>query len=550
MLSPVFAREGSKLAVANDDGTVTMWNLASGREVYRVRAALSRPGYYDRGGIRIGEGRFTSGASLVDISADGRWLVTAEPGVPGRAVLRRAEDGRPVHVLKVPASKGAWSVAFSPRGDRIAVLDFLPGAVCVFDVATGRPVPCQPVGTSLMSVDWSPDGRQIAVGGNDAVISIVDATKGVVTETLGGHAEPVTAVAFSPDGTRLASAGWRANTLVWDRSPTSPGELAAYPANLVDVAQALPDPGGKWIYTSGFFSKTVSALDAVTLSIVSTVPSQWIDERVNLTLSPDGRWLATTNPKGVTTIRDAKTLRGRFVLPRGLHVKAFSPDGARVLADANKGKAAPRVLEVASGRIVFSVHGSIEAAEWSPDGSLLATASFDRFARVYDARSGQLLATIPAHVVEATDVAFRPDGSQLAVSSHDVVIYDVAAVRDGRLEVVATLPSRSGSTNIQMVQFTPDGATLVTGSLTSGLGVWDTSRWELEYTIPTIGPSAGMTVLPSGREVVAGYPIPVVYTLNVDRLIEIARKRLTRSFTTAECIRYLHVDECPTPEPS
>ena len=45
-----------------------------------------------------------------------------------------------------------------------------------------------------------------------------------------------------------------------------------------------------------------------------------------------------------------------------------------------------------------------------------------------------------------------------------------------------------------------------------------------------------------------GGPGLVVYTLDENRLIEIARDRLTRSFTTAECVRYLHRDECP-PEP-
>jgi hypothetical protein len=54
-----------------------------------------------------------------------------------------------------------------------------------------------------------------------------------------------------------------------------------------------------------------------------------------------------------------------------------------------------------------------------------------------------------------------------------------------------------------------------------------------------------MSLLGTGREVVAGLPVPLVYTLDVERLIEIAQNRLTRSFTAAECDRYLHRDECP-----
>ena len=476
MFSPVFTPDGTGLVVSNLDGTVSMWSLASGAERYRIRGVRT-------GTVEIGEGQQSSGASLVDISPDGRLLATAEPGVPG-AVVRRAGDGRPVHELKTPTGL-TYSVAFSPKGDRIAVLEELPGSVSIFDVETGELLLRPQVGASLMSLDWSPDGSRIAVGGNDAVISIIDVETGVTSKTLRGHAEPVTAVAYSPDGTRLASAGWKTNTLVWDLTPTGRGELAAYPVDLGPVMQAFADPGSKRIYTSSFIG-LVNVLDADTGKVVKSIPRQLVDFRVGIALSPDGRWLATTDTNGVTRIRDSRTLRASYGLPRGFHVKAFSPDSARVLVDATAPrKALARVLEVATGRTVFRLDGSgdIEGAEWSPDGSLLATASFDHFARVHDARSGELLAKIPFKRYEATDVSFRPDGSQLAISSHDVVIVDVEALRARRVEIVATLPNRSGSTNIQTIAFSHDGSELVTSSVSLELVVWDASSWEPKYTI-------------------------------------------------------------------
>jgi len=129
------------------------------------------------------------------------------------------------------------------------------------------------------------------------------------------------------------------------------------------------------------------------------------------------------------------------------------------------------------------------------------------------------------------------------------VIVDVAALRARRVEIVATLPNRSGAAQIQTIQFTHDGSELVTSSVSLELGVWDASSWEPKYTIRSEYANPSMSLLESGRGVVSaglGSPGLVVYTLNVDRLIEIARARLTRSFTTAECIRYLHMDECPT----
>lgn len=102
-----------------------------------------------------------------------------------------------------------------------------------------------------------------------------------------------------------------------------------------------------------------------------------------------------------------------------------------------------------------------------------------------------------------------------------------------------------------MIDFSRDGSELATGSLNPEFTVWDTSSWGLKYTIRSPYANPSMSLLASGRELVSaglGGPGLVVYTLDVERLIQIARDRLTRSFTAAECLRYLHLDECPPAE--
>jgi WD40 repeat protein len=419
-----------------------------------------------------------------------------------------------------------------------------------------------PVGASLLSLDWSSDGSLIAVGGNDAVVSLIDAKKGVAVSSLRGHAAPVAAATFSPDGTRLASTGLGKSTLVWDLTPPGLGEVRAYPG-LDQVMQLVPAPGGTRIYTSNF-AGVVNVLDARAGKVLRTIPGQLVRWPVGIALSGDGQWLATTDAATkVASVRDTRTFVGESELGPGLHVKAFNGDASQVVVDGSgQGRAyvgPPRVLRAAGGRELFRLDGSapIQAAEWSPDGTLLATATIAPdpacrdvpapcFAYVYDARSGQRLAAIVIDGV--ADVAFSPDGLQLAVSGNGVRILDVKALREGRVVDVATLPNRSGSTNVQTIEFTRDGSELVTGSLNPELVVWDTSTWELKYTIRAPYANPSMALLATGREVASaglGGSGLVVYTLDVDRLIELARNRLTRSFTTAECVRYLHLDECP-----
>src|SRR5262249_27034425 len=75
------------------------------------------------------------------------------------------------------------------------------------------------------AVAFSPDGRRLATGSLEGPITVCDVATGRIIRTLTGHTSGVTSVAFSPDGTRLASSGLGGVIKVWDweRDPTMPG---------------------------------------------------------------------------------------------------------------------------------------------------------------------------------------------------------------------------------------------------------------------------------------------------------------------------------------
>ncbi|NIS67143.1 MAG: myosin kinase, partial [Gemmatimonadales bacterium] len=68
----------------------------------------------------------------------------------------------------------------------------------------------------LWAVAFSPDGRQIAVGGDGRSATILDATTGSELRTLRGHAWEVYGVAFSPDGKFLATGSRDQTVKIWD----------------------------------------------------------------------------------------------------------------------------------------------------------------------------------------------------------------------------------------------------------------------------------------------------------------------------------------------
>jgi WD40 repeat protein len=228
-----------------------------------------------------------------------------------------------------------------------------------------------------------------------------------------------------------------------------------------------------------------------------------------LALSPDGTLLAVnTDEKGGAMLLDAATgkelrdLAGHTAVIQDL---AFSPDGTLLATGSEDGTA--RTWDVATGkdRSLFHSSTTIFRVAFSQDGSLLAASGNDALIRVMNGRTGAPLFDLSGHRGTTFGVAFSPDGRYLATSSTDatVKIWDVSA-RTSALPL--TLYGHTAA--IYRVVFSPDGKRLATASRDG------TSR---------------------------------VYALDIDDLIAIAKLRLTRWFTADECLKYLHLAECPTP---
>jgi WD40 repeat protein len=139
-------------------------------------------------------------------------------------------------------------------------------------------------------------------------------------------------------------------------------------------------------------------------------------------------------------------------------------------------------------------------------------------------------------------VALSPDGKRFATGSRDgkVKIWESAT---GRL-----LLTLSGHAEVRSVSFSPDGTRLVTGSGDRTAKVWDTASGQELFTLP------GHTDLVSGvafsldgtRLATSSYDGTVrVYVLRIEDLMALARSRVTRSLTTEECDKYLHLEQCP-----
>ncbi|MEU0477824.1 NB-ARC domain-containing protein [Streptosporangium sp. NPDC006013] len=153
---------------------------------------------------------------------------------------------------------------------------------------------------------------------------------------------------------------------------------------------------------------------------------------------------------------------------------AFSPDGALV-ATASHDRTA-RVWDTTTGRTVkiLSGHaGAVSACAFSPDGTLLATAGHDLTARVWDVATGKEREVLTGHSEPVTSCAFSPDGTLLATTSHDntIRLWDLMTTRRVRVLTGHTAP-------VLTCAFSPDGTLLATAGHDLTARVWDVATGE------------------------------------------------------------------------
>jgi WD40 repeat protein len=511
-----YSPDSKLLLSAHPGGVFRVWDAAAGKELRRLgppdgaggvnalsatffpdgRAAAVIEGWAVRAlDIQDGKelrwfGGHTAPVARLAFSADGRRMATV--GSDRAARVWDLASGQTVAKLSLPLAGGS-DVAFTPDGQSLAVCCF-DGAVRLFDL-DGRDEARRTItvgATGPRHLALSRDGKALYVGGTtESVVRGYDVATGKELYPVVGHVGAVTALAWSPDGKVLASAGHSDRSVIlWD--PAGGRMIRRLPAleapHFTTILQFAPD--GQALLSYGG-DRTLRAWDVargqeLRSFTAAPLPPQWVS------LSGDGRLAAVATADRKVRVWDTGQGKALHVLglpaptapggsATGTGSLLFAGDN-RTLLVQDPGEGVTRRYDALTGRELDKVggittrHGSLPAPSADRRTHILSTGRMTSLVETATGQVRQAFAQPPSPPAAAPSrlspfivaAAVSPDGRTVATATSDDVLrfWDTGS---GRLLAERKVPLP----NTRLLAFAPDGKTLASAGPDTGPLLWD-----------------------------------------------------------------------------
>ena len=628
----IYSPDGSNIATASDDGTVKVWEAASGQLLHTMTysgiylwgatltfnesgdelALVAAGDNYESAivhiwdtvsGELISQKELPIGFEIWGMALSPDWKSVVAGGENGAAELWDVEAAEMIFSYSYHEDTVS-GIAFNPDGSRLAITSE-DGQITILDFAAslaageGQPVATfetanetqlvnarfsndstrlvlgftdndlelwnlddtsQPLFILKGHTEWTtdfafhPDDTYLATGGGDSTAKVWDLKTGEELFTLPGHKGFIQSLNYSPDGSRLVTAGNDGTSRIWNVMPQAGGELSTFgltpPAGDMDL-ELSPNEGN---FALGNSAGPATVWDAATGKQLLSLQGEPDTGVYRVAFSPDGSRIATVGEDGIVRIWDSET--GDLMLAFTGHTGgnsggfftgaldvSYSPDGSRLATAGADGLAKVWDSDTGEELLVLAGHtAGLHSLAYSPDGRYIATSSDspDTAVKVWDAQTGTELYSFGPNPGRAWGLAFSPDSNQLGAGGQGgyIKVWDMTTG-----EEVSNMTGQAST--ISTVGFTPDGQQLISGGGDS-VSIWDiVTGAELLNLAPDS--SFAFALTQDGRRLYTATPQSTVrvYAVPLEDVSALAESRVTRELTNAECLQYLHLDECP-----